>query len=1078
MPKVGEFKESHPFKVIFGNDMKRLALRLGEEIFSNGSHPFENRLIVVPDVSMKEFLLSSFAAHPHLQIAAGVQILPLHQALMEIHLRIPSSLELSLAIEERLHFSIHRGIQKGANGNVRASDLQQEKTLAKQGLCKHKLDGASCKDEDADEASGPLLNHDVDVHPFLERYLSTSSEKKWRRISSLSDQLAKMFVRYGLYGMEFLPNWLENPGWQQSLWKEIYASRSFPLEALKIASPAQFSGKLALFGFSYLPPIYLSFFSTMGASLYQLSPCALFWEDMASDKERIFFSRVLKKRGAKENVRDEIDQYLQKSHTLLGNWGKLGREMLKTLDHFEFVDEELYDEPKKNDFLSCVKKSLLTLEEASSLSLDDSIQVHSATSRLREVEILKDSIETLLQAYAANDDPIPPRDILVLSPDIAAYAPYIQMVFDQSSLAYSVHGIPLLSLSPAVQDFFQLLSLKEKNFSLSSVIDLFRSQPWMEKWGWSPDEVGRLLHWFKDAEIRGGFDSDPNSWTVGINRLLHGLAMIPSGQPLEIWPTGSVPHSEIDLFSRFLELFESIKTDLNVLEEEKGAVDWLELFLRFAEKYFSFDWQKEPFFQQLKTLSLSCRSLKQKVWNFESIKRVLSHLAQTPSGDISSSPQLQKVTFTSLRHGCLRPARVIWCLGMHEGAFPRSDARSSLCEMMHADYVPSKTDEDRSSFLDLFLNAEDRLIFSFQRLNPEDGKQQGPSLLIDELNQYLMKRGINGGIAPIAHPAFPFDRTYFSSAAKVKKWSEEDYRAAQAHYFSRNEPKSFFVPQPRLSDAQDEIIVDISQLKKLARHPLQFYFNETLKIYLKEEEDEEEKEFILSFLRKAVFRKKALKSALPQLMHQLRAKGRLPSGLFMDAALQEIEEEAKELLANLSEFEISASEVSSVRFSSQEQRLEVPLGGNRKAYITGTLEDTTSKGLIFHGSNDLKTLVRAWPLYLISLCVNPQGTKLFLTKAGEVVDLPIVDPMTALSTYLDYLLLAKNSPSPLMPEWAESLLLKSDAEFSKAVSKKPNYEDPYLEYLKRRGEPFDPTGMFSSWNAPLRAVFQTLINKF
>ncbi len=29
------------------------------------------------------------------------------------------------------------------------------------GLCKHKLDAASCKDEDAGEASGRFLNHEV-----------------------------------------------------------------------------------------------------------------------------------------------------------------------------------------------------------------------------------------------------------------------------------------------------------------------------------------------------------------------------------------------------------------------------------------------------------------------------------------------------------------------------------------------------------------------------------------------------------------------------------------------------------------------------------------------------------------------------------------------------------------------------------------------------------------------------------------------------------------------------------------------------------------------------------------------------
>ncbi len=56
---------------------------------------------------------------------------------------------------------IHRGIQNLANGNVGASDLQQAKPLEKQRMCKHILDASSCKDEDADEASGQLLNHDV-----------------------------------------------------------------------------------------------------------------------------------------------------------------------------------------------------------------------------------------------------------------------------------------------------------------------------------------------------------------------------------------------------------------------------------------------------------------------------------------------------------------------------------------------------------------------------------------------------------------------------------------------------------------------------------------------------------------------------------------------------------------------------------------------------------------------------------------------------------------------------------------------------------------------------------------------------
>ena len=54
---------------------------------------------------------------------------------------------------------IPRVIQNLASGNVGASDLQQAQPFAKQSMCKHMLDAANCKDEDADDANGQILNH-------------------------------------------------------------------------------------------------------------------------------------------------------------------------------------------------------------------------------------------------------------------------------------------------------------------------------------------------------------------------------------------------------------------------------------------------------------------------------------------------------------------------------------------------------------------------------------------------------------------------------------------------------------------------------------------------------------------------------------------------------------------------------------------------------------------------------------------------------------------------------------------------------------------------------------------------------
>ena len=56
---------------------------------------------------------------------------------------------------------------------------------------------------------------------------------------------------------------------------------------------------------------------------------------------------------------------------------------------------------------------------------DASVRVHACHTRLRELEILKDQ----LLGFLADDATLQPRDIVVMAPDIAAYAPYLPAAF-------------------------------------------------------------------------------------------------------------------------------------------------------------------------------------------------------------------------------------------------------------------------------------------------------------------------------------------------------------------------------------------------------------------------------------------------------------------------------------------------------------------------------------------------------------------------------------------------------------------------------------------------------------------------
>jgi exodeoxyribonuclease V gamma subunit len=1097
--------DSNSLDIVYGNDVGLLADALVDKLFSVSTRPFESRLVVVPHISVKEFLLHRFFRHPRLKIVAGVQILPLNQAVMQIldamprrvRKRIPSFLELTLAIEEKLHV-------------------------------------LSCSDKE-------LL-------PLLEYLAGGDEEKKRKRIFALSDEIARCFTRYGLYGKQFLPEWLNRQGWQQVIWKGLFSDSSswtFPLELLEKSKGVCFQGKIALFGFSYLPPAHLAFFSSLyhnltgraiTATLYHLCPCALFWEDFTSDKERLFAYRFFQKRGGKEKVVEELDQYMRQSHPLLANWGKLGRQMLKSLDGFLLGEDEIYSQVQTGSLLGKLRQSILTLDESQELQADSCIQLHSATSKLCEVEVLRDALQTLLHTHYLSGDAIRPREILIACPDIFRYAPYIDMVFSQSDLSYAIEGMPLGLMSDAVQAFLQLIALAEENFTLSSMIHLLRCPSFMEKHRFSHDEVNQLCKWFKQAQIREGLKGNPNSWEEGIDRLLYGLAMRPEeeagssnahnliGRDIDIWPIDAVPLSEIDLFDRFLGFFTKLKDDLSLFSDQKTVSEWLEYFLGIASSYFLFEWEKEPFFQELRSLAFSCRSLQAKEWNFQSIWRVLLYLSQQPVGEMGSS-KLEKIVFVPLCSGSIIEARIIWCLGMDEGSFPRDDVRSSVCEMSkskNSDYYPPKADEDRFLFLEMLMKAKDYLIFSFQRVHPEDGKNQGPSLLVEELDHYLQKRGVSKGMIKTDHPAFPFDQTYFTKDASVKKWSEADFLAAQAHYFPHPCNLPFFMPrsvklcefQPHESSELDfresacmqdallrtrsrsmakvqseEIVIDIRKLKKLAANPLKFYLNEILGIYLKEKEDEEESEFLISYLRHSLLRTKALATPLSQVMRQFGSQGKLPRGIFQAAAKKKFEQELEDLFRELSGFGIRADEIFSVRFSLMCRNepndtqvdstwvyrlpLSIPLADGRIAHIVGELENVTPRGLLAYREKSLKNLIKVWPLYLIYRCLSPDHRMLLFTQKAEQVEVSLGDPKAALAAYLEYYLLAEKRPSPLKPEWAKVVWAGCAEDFTATIAKES--EDPYLKYLQRRKAVFDPKEVFSFWEAPLKKAFAPFI---
>jgi len=168
---------------------------------------------------------------------------------------------------------------------------------------------------------------------------------------------------------------------------------------------------------------------------------------------------------------------------------------------------------------------------------DDSIQVHSCHSPLREMEVLHDH---LLDWF--NRDPyLAPRDIVVMMPDVEIYAPFVEAVFgspeDESRrIPFRIADRGARQASQIVQTFLALLHLPQTRLGAATVLALLDSRAVRDRFGLSETDLELVRHWVEETHIRWGADSEhrarlelpalpENTWREGFDRLLLGYAM-------------------------------------------------------------------------------------------------------------------------------------------------------------------------------------------------------------------------------------------------------------------------------------------------------------------------------------------------------------------------------------------------------------------------------------------------------------------------------------------------------------------------------------------------------------------------
>ncbi|EIJ35979.1 exodeoxyribonuclease V subunit gamma [Thiothrix nivea] len=613
--------------------------------------------------------------------------------------------------------------------------------------------------------------------PELAHYLGTGEPAAWQ----LAGQIAKVFDQYLFFRPDWIREWERGKGagddWQVRLWWRVAGEQKLPhwvrlqerfAHALRFHTPsvANLPSRISFFSVPVLSPGYVQLLGEVAKytdiHIYLMNPCEEYWGDIESEKR-------------KHKQQADVQDYFSVGNPLLASWGRQGRDFIDLLIDAEAdVDDlPLFIEPDGDTLLNRIQSDILHLQMPTSLSspLKSSISFHACHSPMREAEVLYDQ---LLALFEANPD-LTPADVVVMTPDIDTYAPYLDAVFSSAA-----HPLPfsIADRSPGYAQSIinlceHLLELPQGRCDAESVLTLLEFEEVRTRIGLDEAQVIQCRHWIRAVNIRwgtdaqarpelGGADTAEHTWRYGLDRLLLGYAMPGEDLFSGILPWNDIEGSQAEMLGRLQQMLEAVFDLANWGRQQQTVPEWNRRFRQLLETVVGEDAPLQTVWQGLDTLE---RTLAQAGFDQPVVWPVFQNalLEQLDKRSESEGFLGRGITCCALMPMRTVPFRFVALVGMNDGVFPRRDARASFDRMgqqiQRGDRL--KRDEDRYLFLESLLSARDWLYISYIGQSPRDNSELPPSVLVSELLDYV-ERCVPGGLESLLtkHPLQAFSQKY------------------------------------------------------------------------------------------------------------------------------------------------------------------------------------------------------------------------------------------------------------------------------------------------------------------------------
>lgn len=720
----------------------------------------------------------------------------------------------------------------------------------------------------------------------VSQFLADGDERKR---FELAEKLAEVFDRC----VNFRPDWIrewersETPHWQARLWRLlarkvpeqhwVRALDAFEGELADGIEPKDWPRRAFVFGVSALSPSYLRLLKQLAGHIelhvFLFNPSAEYWGDLRTEREI---------RRLAENA-DAAEQHFEEGNKLLAAWGRAGRFTFENLIAAEDQAQALPRQPDGETRLAAVQADILEVRDAGeagssdAAAPDDSLQIHCCHSPMREAEALHDRLLDLLE----NHTDIEPADIMILTPNLAQYGPVVAAVFEAEGRIPVVLSRFRAADSSTARAFFDLLSLPGTRYGVEAVLAPLDAPSLRARFGIHENSLPAIRDWVGRAGIRRGVAPDGeqapampgNTWKEGLRRLLMGYAagdtdaLALGVAPCSIrgeggFDIGEEGYATLGKFISYCEAAFALRDDV---ARSRTAKQWTASLRRILENFFDngsvrgayrdFEGMREAVdeFAEVGNLIGNFADQAGRVdcpIPFEVVRQTLKETAAGPA--LGPARFADGATIGRLAPGQAPPAKIVCAVGMNGDGFPRNPPRHTFDPIEKSERRHGDRDvrhEDRFAFLEALLAARMAFIVTYTGRDQRDDSEIPPSVLVDELADYLAvrfpepeaagepdgKRAAESDRWRINHPLQAFSPRYFSGGETLFSYSRTMLEAAKILRGPSGKSKHRFavkLPGPDASRRK----VDLAELTAFFADPARAFLKERFGIRLSEAE--------------------------------------------------------------------------------------------------------------------------------------------------------------------------------------------------------------------------------------------------